>query len=359
MRRKHVITTVILVAIFAGLVLLQVHTWRNFDWHQFATDSAQVFTTAHGLLLVGLALSCIYGAYYLRALRWSLFLKPTKPVSTWRLIAPQVMGFTGLALFGRPGELIRPYLVAKREDLSFASQLAVWSVERICDIGAFAIILCVTALFPPPSLRANPFFPSIRKGAFVIFVIVLLMSAVAVLVRRAGPRVSELLRRAFARAPRLGEGIARKITGFSEGLNTIQDLPTFAEILAVSIIMWLMIAAAYIFTMHAFPAPLRNMSLGDVMLVMGSSMVGSMLQLPAVGGGSQLATINMMHYVLHVPKDLAVACGILLWLISFMVIIPVGLVLAHFNRISLFSIEAETESAEPQAGRADSSKQSA
>src|SRR4029079_7463303 len=58
-----------------------------------------------------------------------------------------IVGFTGLALLGRPGELIRPYLIARREKLTLSSQLAVWAVERIFDIGAFTILLVLAAFF--------------------------------------------------------------------------------------------------------------------------------------------------------------------------------------------------------------------
>ena len=52
-----------------------------------------------------------------------------------------MIGFTALALLGRPGELIRPYLIARHTNLSFASQVAVWAVERIFDVGGFTVLL--------------------------------------------------------------------------------------------------------------------------------------------------------------------------------------------------------------------------
>ena len=64
-----------------------------------------------------------------------------------------MIGFTGLALLGRPGELIRPYLIARRESLPFASQVAVWTVERIFDVGGFTVLL-VAGIFLPSKLRA-------------------------------------------------------------------------------------------------------------------------------------------------------------------------------------------------------------
>ncbi len=80
---------------------------------------------------------------------------------------------------------------------------------------------------------------------------------------------------------------------------------------------------------------------------MCSSMLGSMVQLPGVGGGSQLGTISILDHVFHiVPKELAVSCGIMLWLVTFMAIAPFGLLLAHHERLSLRKLSDESAEAE-------------
>ena len=48
------------------------------------------------------------------------------------------------------------------------------------------------------------------------------------------------------------------------------------------------------------------------LILMFASMLGSMLQLPAVGGGSQMATIATLSSVFDVPPEMAASCGILL-----------------------------------------------
>ena len=91
----------------------------------------------------------------MRAVRWKIFLKPVRPkVKTMDLVSPTLIGFTGLALLGRAGEFIRPYLIARRTDLPFSSQLAVWAVERIFDIGAFTVLM-VLAIFLPSALPVD------------------------------------------------------------------------------------------------------------------------------------------------------------------------------------------------------------
>ena len=80
------------------------------------------------------------------------------------LIPPTMIGFTGLALLGRAGELIRPYLIARRQNLPFASQVAVWAVERIFDVGGFTVLM-VAAIFLPSKLRAFTTRRSARSQA--------------------------------------------------------------------------------------------------------------------------------------------------------------------------------------------------
>jgi hypothetical protein len=83
---------------------------------------------------------------------------------------------------------------------------------------------------------------------------------------------------------------------------------------------------------------------------MGASMVGSMLQLPAVGGGSQLATINIMSAPqwFNISHELATSAGMMLWAVTFMAVIPAGLALSHREHISIRKITAETEAAEAE-----------
>ena len=43
------------------------------------------------------------------------------------------IGFTAIVVLGRPGEIVRPYLISVREKVSFSSQLAAWFLERVFD----------------------------------------------------------------------------------------------------------------------------------------------------------------------------------------------------------------------------------
>jgi glycosyltransferase 2 family protein len=95
---------------------------------------------------------------------------------------------------------------------------------------------------------------------------------------------------------------------------------------------------------------LTDMDVSHVLLLMGFSMVGSVAQLPAVGGGSQLAVIAALQLIYGIPPELAVSCGILLWLVTFMACIPVGLALAHREHLSLRKISEESRQEQEEEG---------
>jgi hypothetical protein len=113
--------------------------------------------------------------------------------------------------------------------------------------------------------------------------------------------------------------------------------------------MWWLIALAYREVTHAYGTPLEHMTVSKVLLLMGSSMLGSLIQLPGVGGGSQLATISALQHIFNTSHELAASCGILLWLTTFVSVVPVGLLLAHRERLSLRKLSEESEQEEARS----------
>ena len=344
----------LLLAVLLGLVYLQFREWRTFDWSKFLEHTRDV-----SWLHVGCGILLIYLAYVLRALRWKIFLRPVrKDVSAGTLISPTLIGFTGLVVLGRPGELIRPYLIARRVNLSFSSQLAVWAVERIFDLGAFTVLM-VGGIFLPTELRefavARPAYHHwLHVTGYLLSGLVLLLFAIAMLVSYQGPRIADWAERRLSHfAQNLGDRIAQRVREFSRGLHTIHDPFSFLQLAVISLVMWWMIAVSYEQVTHAYGRAMEAMSTTQVLLLMGSSMVGSMIQLPGVGGGSQLATIAMLNHVFDVPPELAASAGIMLWLVTFVAVIPVGLFLAHRERLSLRKLSEESHQNEGDSSSAE------
>lgn len=332
-RTARQLVTAVVIATIVGLIYMQWRSWQKFDWNTFVGEARGLSWLAL-VIAVGLSLT----TFPLRAWRWQIFLRPVRKANFRDVFSPTLIGFTGLALLGRPGELVRPYMIARRTNLTMASQMGVWTVERIFDMGAFALMAVVDILLAKnlPDLR------QFRMAAWITAGIILAMAIGAVIVCRAKQAIFGRLDQSIvSRYPRLAVPI-RKAEAFSEGLNTVKDVSSFLQLGALSVGIWLITSFSYVATLHAYPE-LRNLPFSSAILLMGFSMVGGLVQLPAVGGGAQLATIVAMVHILGLPRELAVSAGILLWLVSFHAVSPIGLVIAHRSRISLRNVSGEVQ----------------
>lgn len=328
------------------MVYLQFRQWQDFNWAVFVSYVHQL---GWGHLAAATAL--IFSVYGARALRWKLFVSTTHQTSAWRLLAPTMIGFTGVALLGRPGELVRPYLIARRENISFSSQMAVWATERVFDIGAFTVIVGLTILVAE-DLRAVPYVARFRQFGLFMMLMVIAMATFLVLLRRNRERVTALVHDVIARFSRqAADEVAGRVRAFGEGLNTISSGGAAVSLGLLSLGIWIAIAAAYWEVTRAYPSPVNQLPLGHVLLLLGFGIAGSSVQLPMVGGGAQLATIAAMVHVFHLPHEVAVSCGIMLWLVTFMAVAPVGLWLARREHVSFRRMEERIADARMSASQ--------
>jgi uncharacterized protein (TIRG00374 family) len=342
MNKKRYVAYAVVFLVLAVLVYLQFRTWRNFDWSTFLSQTGHV-----NKLRILFGTGWIYLAYLLRAIRWNIFLRPVRRGSAGRLVAPTIVGFTALALLGRAGEMIRPYLIARKENVSFSSQLAVWAVERIFDMCSFGLLLLSAIVFAPTTRALLHFF---RVGNLGTLALGLVAVALGILMVWKGDHLVVAAASQFSpKLSVLGARIALRIREFRSGLHAIHDVWSLLYAIFVSVSMWMMIALAYFEVLHSYGSGPLDIPIVQVPLLMLSSMVGSLVALPGVGGGTQLATIFTLQRVFNAPKELAASCGILLWLVTFASVVPVGLILTHHERLSLRKLSAETEQAEEVA----------
>ena len=132
-KRDGIIWFSLLAVLVLAVVLFRDRI--HFDWAMFWKQLKQA-SPWH--LIAGIVL--IYVTYLLRAVRWAVFVAPTKKVPASALVGPQFIGFTAVALFGRLADLTRPVLLARKINLPLSSQVAVYTIERMFDLGAAALI---------------------------------------------------------------------------------------------------------------------------------------------------------------------------------------------------------------------------
>jgi hypothetical protein len=80
------------------------------------------------------------------------------------------------------------------------------------------------------------------------------------------------------------------------------------------------------------------------MVMMAASMAGSVVQLPVLGWFTQIAvTTGVMQKIFNVQPEPALACGAMLLIVTFMSVIPLGLIWARIEHVSLKKVSQESE----------------
>ncbi len=316
-----------LLAVAALLWYFYAHlSARGFDW--------QLVRTGLGRLdwrWVALAVLLIYATYYGRAVRWVVFLKPLKPKPSIRnVLAATVIGFTAITLFGRPGEFVRPYLVARKEQVSVTSQFAAWLLERMFDL-LMALLVFAFALtrVQASGLQVGVQLAWILEiGGRVVAAACFLVLLVLLSLRHFADPVQRWLLRLLRFLPDSRHGKVEKfITSFVAGAASTRSDTALLLVLVYSIIEWLLVAACYWCLVQAL-AGMIPFGVVDVLIFMGFVSFGSIVQIPGIGGGMQVVAVLVLTELFGVRFELATFFAVLIWLTTFVAIVPAGILWA-------------------------------
>lgn len=362
MKKHQWLVGIVVLAALIALVVWGRHR-IHFDFAVFREQLALANWTR-----IVLAILCIYAGYLFRSARWALLLRHNQKVPPFSLMGTQVIGFTAVALIGRVADPVRPYLVAKRTRMPLSTQIAVYIVERLFDFGSMGVIVSLALLWIPypataaatghAGLLSHVFAPLLRRFPALTVVLTrfgaLLLTLVAVLVlvavRSSGEAVARFFEHSCGLLPRsMGHSIAHKVRTFHSGLGAIRSLADFAIAASLSLLMWALIALAYLETVHAFTAStaLATMSIPQCILLLIVSGSVSVVQLPVLGWFSQIAIVAAaLGSFFGATPEAATACAATLLLVSFLSIIPVGMLWAQFEHVSLRKVAVESEQAE-------------
>jgi glycosyltransferase 2 family protein len=266
-----------------------------------------------------------------RALRWQVMLRPFgRPIGVWRLTSDTAIGLTAGVLLGRVGEVVRPYLIAVQTGLPFSSQVAAWLLERMLDLLA-VLLLCGYALIriPQYSWRLGPKVQdALAAGGYSLAVAgaicLVLLLAFRDPARRAQNRILGAL--TFLDAERRSRA-EQMLEAFSQGVGCTRDSQSLGLLLGYTLLEWMVIVASSFALFRGFSAT-QGFGPVDVLVLLAFMTLGSLVQVPGLGGGVQVASIVALTRIYGVPLEAATGIAILLWMVGSIAIVPFGLLCA-------------------------------
>jgi glycosyltransferase 2 family protein len=311
------------------------------------------------LLLGGLLATAM--TYVLRAWRWQSLLAPIGPTRFSVALKTTIIGFAASAVLpARAGEVLRPYLLARRESMSATAAFATIILERVLDLATVLLLFAAFVFTVQPGVIAAgsaasghwaevKFWGGVSAGAA--------LAGLAVLFALAG-HPERLGRAALGIERVLPERLARKVAEFVEtfaqGLAVMRRPGWLAAALAQSLPLWLSIAAGIWLTSQAFSItfPFPASFLVTALLVIGVA-----VPTPGAVGGFHAAYLFAVTVFFGASNDRAVGAAVVLHAISFLPVTLAGIALMAGEGLTLSGVrqmtaearEAETPSETPAA----------
>jgi hypothetical protein len=210
-----------------------------------------------------------------RTWRWHYMLRHIKPVPLNRLFPLVCIGYFGNNVYPfRAGEVLRSYVLKRKESISITSSLATVIIERVFDGLVMLLFVFLALPFAPlPDFYRN----------LVTLLTVLLVAATAVFMWMAmRPERVEKVYAWVAKHLLPGKIRARMddlYTRFMEGLHSLSSGTDVFMIFATSVLIWLMETVKYWFVMHAFP-----FEVSFIVLMLMNGLVNLATTLPSAPG---------------------------------------------------------------------------
>ncbi|NLO20057.1 MAG: flippase-like domain-containing protein [Ignavibacteria bacterium] len=257
-------------------------------------------------LWVLLPVPVILLSHWVRALRWKTMLSPIiKSASTWNLFSAVMIGYAANNVIPRGGELLRPYVVSKREKISFSSTFATIVVERIIDVIALILIFAAVFFFFREQIVNS--LPELDANKIVLPTIVF---ALALLVSLYPPIVRFLLKtfiKPFSK--KYFEELNKIFDKFTKGFEVIRSPKQYLRLTYESILIWLFYTIPLYIMFFAFDFKI-DYALGfdDAILLIVVSGIGTAIApTPGAVGVFHFLITNTMVRLYGIAPEIALA----------------------------------------------------
>lgn len=345
----------IALLILAGVVTLayqsrhKIHL-ADFTWRRFIESVGQA-----NIWLLLLSFAAIYGCYAIRAARWQRFCRYLGPTSFLNTFRGTVMGFAAIFVLGRAGEPVRPLLLARKDRLPVASMFGIYFLERYCDFAAAAALACLSLLVFTNRLSDAgadmDWVGHARHGAWLLLGGLIGLTAVLVYYRVHGAAAVDRRLERWRGSGGFRMRFASAISGISEGLQAIRTMSDLWAAIGFTAAHWVLAVLIYMWVSQAFSGAFvhSDINFWGAMLLLAVTLVGSVLQLPGIGGGAQIASIVALTAIFGVMQEPAIAIAAVLWVITFAgctlagipLLIHEGMSLGELRKLARAEAEAE------------------
>jgi len=311
-----------------SIIVSIVCSWlfvRNIDWPLLknALKDANYWYVIPTLILTLLV-------YVVRAIRWQGLLSHIKPVSGSILLSITSIGFMANNILpARVGEVLRPFILYKKEKVKFSTSVATVIVERIFDmLGLIIFTVAVIALLPHPThhntaipLSANEahtiresIIPSLKKWTEVFAAVgVLTIVSLFLIVIKPDFFKKVLSKICFFLPHKLKDKAFGFYDSFVHGLKILENKTQTIWMMVLSLVIWVLGGAEIYLLGFSFHMHLPFM--GACLVAICLALAVALPQAPGYIGVFHIAILKSLD-IFGIQTTAAQSYAIVLWAIS-------------------------------------------
>jgi uncharacterized protein (TIRG00374 family) len=296
------------------LILIAIGAVIAYRWLDFSFDWSLFYSSLWNVQPVWLTVSIAvtFATFWIRAVRWQVLLHPLKNVPIGPLTSINLVGFSAIFLLGRAGELIRPLWLTRRERIPLTVSVATLVVERFLDTVMLVILFGCTLLLVKTPAAADATLTLMKNAAWVLIAGSAAVIVFLFLFRSNIDRIVGFIR---------FQKVSLLLKNFSEGLTFLERGRSLGLVIAHSVVLWIAVALQFWFMMLGMKL---SFSVAAATLVMVVTAIGSIAQVPGIGGGFQAGYIFCVTTFFALPKEQAVATSLIAWTSSYIPTVVAG-----------------------------------
>lgn len=251
-----------------------------------------------------LIIPIVIASHYLRAMRWKILINPIhKHTKTFNLFSAIMIGYGINNIIPRGGELVRPYVIAKREGIPIASLIGTVVLERFFDVLNLLLFISMATLIFTEKLRIA--LPSVSTSQMIVYAgiptIVLLGLIIIFAFTTFGQNAIAILVKPLPNA--IGEKILTLLGSFTEGLSIVKQPSSFLPIVLQSIGIWALYVLPIYVLFFAFNLH-HQLHLTDAVILLIITSVGvAIAPTPGTVGVYHLFMQEAMYRLYSIPLE--------------------------------------------------------
>jgi glycosyltransferase 2 family protein len=285
--------------------------------------------------------------YLTRAWRWQYLLGALGPTHFGTAFRTTIIGFAlNTLLPARPGEAVRPLLLARHEGLSFPSVFATIVVERVLDLIAVLLLFgSFVVLFDPGMDTVDArLYGAVKLGGGAAAATAVVALAVMIVLAGHPERLGRMTLAIERIMPsNVARTLARLVERFAGGFAAMRRPRDLLAALALSMPVWLGIALAVWLVARAFDL---TFPFTGTFLLLALLVVGVAVPTPGgIGGFHEAFRIGATAFY-GFDNDRSVSCALALHASQFLPVVAAGIVFMAQEGLTLGGITRLTGNTE-------------